>query len=138
MKKTKWKKNEFSFAVFYEEAPEGGYVATVPALPGCHTQGETLEEAEQSIKEAIEVYLESLLAHGEPIPEEPSEISKVEAAIRELEQDVKRVQEAISTLKRIQTQQTPRRLGGGRRAHPRLPAQRKSRVLQGKVEVRVS
>jgi hypothetical protein len=36
---------EMSFSVFYEETPEGGYVAFVPALPGCHTQGDTLEEA---------------------------------------------------------------------------------------------
>jgi len=60
----------FSYSVFYEQAPEGGYVAFVPALPGCHTQGETLEEAERNVKEAITLYLESLAAHGEAIPEE--------------------------------------------------------------------
>jgi predicted RNase H-like HicB family nuclease len=59
-----------SYAVFYEQAAEGGYVAFVPALAGCHTQGETLEEAERNVKEAIALYLESLQAHGEPIPEE--------------------------------------------------------------------
>ena len=59
-----------SYSVFYEEATEGGYVAFVPALPGCHTQGETLEEAEQNVTEAITLYLESLMAHGEAIPEE--------------------------------------------------------------------
>jgi predicted RNase H-like HicB family nuclease len=59
-----------SYSVFYEEVDEGGYVAFVPALPGCHTQGETLEETERNVKEAIAVYLESLAAHGEPIPEE--------------------------------------------------------------------
>jgi antitoxin HicB len=58
------------YSVFYEHAPEGGYVASVPALPGCHTQGESLEEAELNIKEAIELYLASLAAHGESIPEE--------------------------------------------------------------------
>ena len=58
----------YSWSVFYEQAPEGGYVASVPALPGCHTQGDTIEEAEQNIKEAIALYLESLAAHGEPIP----------------------------------------------------------------------
>ena len=61
---------EFSYSVFYEAAPEGGYVAFVPALPGCHTQGETLEEAERNVREAIALYLESLIAHGEPIPKE--------------------------------------------------------------------
>lgn len=60
----------FTFSVIYEEAPEGGYVAYVPSLPGCHTQGETIEEAEENIKEAIEIYLESLEAHNEKFPKE--------------------------------------------------------------------
>ena len=59
-----------SYSVFYEEAPEEGYAAFVPALPGCHTQGETLEEAEGNVREAIAVYMESLAAHGDPIAEE--------------------------------------------------------------------
>ena len=59
-----------SYSVFYEESNEGGYVAFVPALPGCHTQGRTLQEAEQNVGEAITVYLESLAAHKEPIPVE--------------------------------------------------------------------
>jgi predicted RNase H-like HicB family nuclease len=61
---------DLSYSVFYEKAAEGGYVALVPALPGCHTQGETLEETECNVKEAIALYLESLAAHGEAIPEE--------------------------------------------------------------------
>jgi len=60
----------FSYSVFYEQSPEGGYVAFVPALPGCHTQGESLEETERSVKEAIALYLESLASHGEAIPVE--------------------------------------------------------------------
>jgi predicted RNase H-like HicB family nuclease len=60
----------FSFSVFYEQVPKGGYVAFVLALSGCHTQGETLEETEVNVKEAIALYLESLAAHGEAIPEE--------------------------------------------------------------------
>jgi antitoxin HicB len=63
-------KKTYSYSVYYEAAGEGGFIAIVPALPGCHTQGETLEEAERNIREAIELYLESLLAHGEPLPEE--------------------------------------------------------------------
>lgn len=43
---------------------------TVPALPGCVTQGETLEEAITMARDAIGLYLESLIADGEPIPEE--------------------------------------------------------------------
>src|SRR5579864_8849426 len=59
---------DFSYSVFYEQAADGGYVAFVPALPGCHTQGETLEETERSVKEAIAVYLESLAAHEMQFP----------------------------------------------------------------------
>jgi predicted RNase H-like HicB family nuclease len=59
-----------SYSVHYEEAKEGGYVAFVPSLPGCHTQGETLEETEQNVREAISLYVESLVAHGEPVPQE--------------------------------------------------------------------
>jgi len=59
-----------SYSVIYEEAPEGGYLVSIPALPGCHTQGETIEEAEKNIQEAIELYLESLKSHGEEIPQE--------------------------------------------------------------------
>lgn len=68
MKKTPLK--TLSYSIFYEQDSEGGLVAFVPALPGCHTQGETLEETEQNVKEAITLYLESLLAHKEPIPVE--------------------------------------------------------------------
>lgn len=49
---------------------EGGYSVEVPALPGCYTQGETRDEAIAMAKEAIELYLESCKAHGEPVPEE--------------------------------------------------------------------
>jgi predicted RNase H-like HicB family nuclease len=58
-----------SYTVFYAQAPDGGYAAFVPALPGCHTQGETPEETERNVREAIALYLESLIAHGEPVLE---------------------------------------------------------------------
>ncbi|TAK34535.1 MAG: type II toxin-antitoxin system HicB family antitoxin [Chloroflexota bacterium] len=48
----------------------GGYTVRVPALPGCNTQGDTLEEALANAREAIELYLEDLRASGEPIPED--------------------------------------------------------------------
>ena len=44
--------------VIYEPAQEGGYVAYAPSLPGCNTQGDTLEEAEKNITEAVGLYLE--------------------------------------------------------------------------------
>jgi len=48
------------FDVVIIEDETGGYVAFVPALPGCHTQGETIEETIENVKEAIELYLETL------------------------------------------------------------------------------
>ena len=59
---------------------EGGYVVRVPLLPGCHTQGDTLEEALENAKDAISLYLEDLTASGEAIPEEtePPSLAAVE------------------------------------------------------------
>jgi predicted RNase H-like HicB family nuclease len=47
------------FAVVVEKDEDGYYVASVPELPGCHTQAKTLDELMRRIREAIEVYLES-------------------------------------------------------------------------------
>jgi len=56
------------FRVRIEPDEDGVFVAEVPSLPGCVTQGSTREEAVNNAQEAIAVYLESLRAHGEPIP----------------------------------------------------------------------
>jgi predicted RNase H-like HicB family nuclease len=48
----------------------GGYSVLVPSLPGCHSQGDTLEEALENVKEAIELWIEDALEHGETIPED--------------------------------------------------------------------
>ena len=45
-------------------------MAVVPALPGCHSQGDTLKKTEQNVTEAIELYLETLLSQGEDLPQE--------------------------------------------------------------------
>jgi len=50
--------NQFNIVIMEDES--GGYVAFVPELPGCHTQGNTLEEVRKNVKEAIEVYLKTL------------------------------------------------------------------------------
>ncbi len=52
----------------YEPQPEGGYAATVPALPGCVTEGDTLEEARRMAEDAIRLYCESLLCDGKSLP----------------------------------------------------------------------
>jgi antitoxin HicB len=49
---------------------DGGYTVTVPALPGCVTEGETVVECIQNAEEAIRLYLEDLRDSGEPVPEE--------------------------------------------------------------------
>lgn len=56
------------YRVFIEQDEDGVFVAEVPSLPGCISQGATRTEALKNIQEAIEVYLESLKAHGEPVP----------------------------------------------------------------------
>jgi antitoxin HicB len=50
--------------------PEGGYTVTVPTLPGCVTFGETGDEAITMAREAIELYIEGMLARGEEVPTE--------------------------------------------------------------------
>jgi antitoxin HicB len=62
--------DQMSYRVLLRKEPEGGYTAIVPTLPGCVTFGDTIEEAIAMAKEAIELYLESLKAHGEEIPTE--------------------------------------------------------------------
>lgn len=59
-----------SYRVLLRKEPEGGYTAIVPTLPGCVTFGDSIEEAITMAKEAIELYLESLRAHGDEIPTE--------------------------------------------------------------------
>lgn len=56
------------YRVLIEQDEDGIFVAEVPSLPGCISQGSTRAEAAENIKEAIELYLESLKAHDEPVP----------------------------------------------------------------------
>ena len=62
------------------EYSEGYYTVTVPALPGCVTQGRTKEEALEHAKEAIQGYLESLQKDGVAIPEDV-ELAEVAVAV---------------------------------------------------------
>jgi predicted RNase H-like HicB family nuclease len=59
---------EVKFRVVLQSDEDGVIVAEVPALPGCISQGATREEAVDNIREAIAGYLDSLKAHGDPIP----------------------------------------------------------------------
>ena len=60
----------FKYTVLFEPASEGGYTVTVPALPGCITEGDTLDEARKMAADAIKCYCESLLKDGLPIPKD--------------------------------------------------------------------
>jgi len=61
-----------NYRVILKKDQKKGYTAIVPSLPGCITYGENLEQAMTMVKEAIELYIESLKAHDEPIPDEES------------------------------------------------------------------
>ena len=75
------KKRIFNYTVIFEKEADGGYHVYCPALKGCHSQGDTYEEALAHIQEAIELYLESLDAHHESIPEEDMLIKPLKIAI---------------------------------------------------------
>jgi predicted RNase H-like HicB family nuclease len=62
------KRPGMKYRVLIEQDEDGLYVAEVPALPGCISQGQTREGALENIREAIVAYLESLEAHDDPIP----------------------------------------------------------------------
>ena len=61
---------EYEYTVIIEQDEDGVYIATVPALPGCNTFGDTEEEARAMAKDAITLYIEHLLEKGEPIPQD--------------------------------------------------------------------
>jgi predicted RNase H-like HicB family nuclease len=70
------------FTVVLERETDGGYVAHVPALPGCVSQGDSRSEAIDNIREAIELYLEDCQEAGDPLPTEAGkEFVEVEATI---------------------------------------------------------
>jgi len=58
-----------------------GYTVTVPALPGCITQGKTKDQAIERAREAILLHLESMLADGEEIPEDVAGLQVLKVAV---------------------------------------------------------
>ncbi len=75
---------EYQFTLILERQPEGEYLVSVPALPGCYTEGRTLEKAREMATDAIWAYGASLLKHGEPLSVEfPDEqfIGRVSVAL---------------------------------------------------------
>ncbi len=68
------------FTVGFSRGEDGYVVASVPALPGCHSQGRTIEEARLNIREAMQGYLASLKFLGEPMPAEEM-VEQVEVSV---------------------------------------------------------
>jgi predicted RNase H-like HicB family nuclease len=62
------KRLTYEIVIEREEDPVAGYSVHCPDLPGCFSNGGTAAEAKRNMREAMELYLESLLAHGESIP----------------------------------------------------------------------
>ena len=69
------------YTVLLEPQEDGGFVVSVPALPGCISQGDTREEALANIREAIAVYVEDCREAGDPVPAETDkEFTEIEVA----------------------------------------------------------
>jgi predicted RNase H-like HicB family nuclease len=60
------------YTVIFEKEEEGGYHVFCPTLPGCHTQSETIEEGIANIREAMSLYIATLVEDALPVPEENS------------------------------------------------------------------
>ena len=60
------------YTVILERETDGGFVASVPVLPGCISQGDSRDEAMTNIREAIDLYMEDCLLAGDPVPQEDS------------------------------------------------------------------
>lgn len=69
-----------NYVVVIEKASDGSFSAYVPDLPGCVSCGDTEEEARQLIEEAVSLHIESLRAHGEPVPRPAASTHIVHAA----------------------------------------------------------
>ena len=69
------------YTVLLEPEDGGGFVVSVPARPGCVSQGDTREEALANIREAVALYVEDCREAGDPVPTEPGkEFAEIEVA----------------------------------------------------------
>ncbi len=75
---------DYKFTVVVEQDEDGLYVASVPLLQGCYTQGETYEEALENIRDAIKLHIEARRASGEPVPIEVTNLSQSEVEVLQL------------------------------------------------------
>ena len=69
------------YTVLLEPEDDGGFIVSVPALPGCISQGDTREEALENIREAVALYVEDCREAGDPVPTETGkEFAEIEVA----------------------------------------------------------
>ena len=68
------------YAIVIEKAPDSNYSAYVPDLPGCITTGQTIEQIESLMQEAIEFHIVGLREDGLPVPEPTTAVSVIEVA----------------------------------------------------------
>ncbi|MDY6914419.1 MAG: type II toxin-antitoxin system HicB family antitoxin [Planctomycetota bacterium] len=64
-----------------EKAKDGSYSAYVPDLPGCVSSADTVEELKRLIKEAIDMYIQDMIADGEPVPEPTAQCAELPVAV---------------------------------------------------------
>ena len=69
------------YSVVVHPAEEGGFWVEVPALPGCYSQGETVDEALANVREAIGLYLEALRDDGQDVPKDADVVYQVSVAV---------------------------------------------------------
>jgi predicted RNase H-like HicB family nuclease len=72
----------YTHTINLHPAEEGGYVVTVPALPGCHTHGRNHEEALENAEEAIQGFIEFLQKLGRPVPLEKKHPRKLHLQVK--------------------------------------------------------
>lgn len=68
-----------TYSVVYEQAGDGSWSASSPDVPGCYSVGDTVQEAEASMREALAVHLDELRRHGSPQPQRRSAVGTVTA-----------------------------------------------------------
>lgn len=73
--------NFYNYTIIFEKEYDSGYHVFCPALKGCHSQGDSYDEALKNIQDAVKLYLESLIANHETIPEEDILIKPMKVAV---------------------------------------------------------
>jgi len=75
-----YKMSSVTYTVLFEQAPDGGWGAHVPDLPGIASGAETREEIEAMVREAITLYIQDLKERGLPVPTPQTQAASIEVA----------------------------------------------------------